>query len=84
MRDVVLYTRARCCLCDEALAVIERAGQRVDFQLSIVDIDGDPALVAAYGDTVPVVTVDGRMHAKYRVDEEAFVRRLGGGDGAAA
>ena len=84
MREVVFYTRARCCLCDEALAVIERAGRRVSFELSSVDIDGDPALVAAYGDKVPVVTVDGRLHAKYRVDEDAFVRRLVGPNGATA
>ena len=76
MRQVVFYTRERCCLCDEALLVVERVRSTLPFQLGIVDVDSQPSLVALYGDKVPVVTVDGRLHAKFRVDAEAFSRRL--------
>jgi hypothetical protein len=76
MRKVVFYTRTGCCLCDEALAVVEDARREADFALELVDIDRDDQLVALYGDKVPVVTVDGRMHAKYRVDRAALLRRL--------
>jgi len=76
MRQVVFYTRERCCLCDDAIAVVEHVRAMVPFSLSVVDIDTDPALVDLYGDKVPVVTVDGRLHAKYRVDADAFARRL--------
>jgi hypothetical protein len=78
MRQVTFYTRRRCCLCDDALAVVQAVQRRAPFSLSIVDIDKDPTLVEAYGHKVPVVMVDGRMHAKYRVDERWFLRRIAG------
>jgi glutaredoxin len=76
MRKVVFYTRRGCCLCDEALAVVEDARREVEFALEIIDIDDDDELVARYNDKVPVLTVDGRLHAKYRVDRAALLRRL--------
>ena len=36
-----------------------------------MDVDGDPALAAAYGDEVPVLLVNGRKAFKYRVDRGA-------------
>jgi hypothetical protein len=59
-----------------ALEVVERVRTREPFELEIIDIDTDPKWVALYGEEVPVVLVDGRKHAKYHIDEEAFVRRL--------
>jgi hypothetical protein len=76
VKQVVFYTRRRCCLCDTALAVVLATRREVDFALQVIDIDGDASLVARYGDKIPVVVVDGRMHAKYRVDAQAFRRRL--------
>ena len=76
MKQVTFYTRERCCLCHDALAVVEAVRRESPFSLSVVDIDGDATLVAQYGDKVPVVLVDGRMHAKYHVDAQAFARRL--------
>ena len=73
---VVVYSREDCCLCDEALAEIEKARGEVDFAVQIVDIDGDPALVARYGHEVPVVEVDGRKAFKFRVTSRELVRRL--------
>lgn len=76
MRVVELMTRAGCHLCDDAKAVLERVRRELPFELREVDVDGDPALAEAYGLEVPVVLVDGRKHAKYRVDEQALRRRL--------
>ena len=78
MREVVFYTRKGCCLCDDALAVVEAARREAPFALSIVDVDEDPSLVDRFGDKVPVVVVDGRIHAKYRVDEQTLLRRVRG------
>jgi glutaredoxin len=82
--EVVFYTRERCCLCDEALAVIQEAQRSRSFSLRIVDVDGDEALRRRYGEKVPVVVVDGRMHAKYRVDPRRFARRIDGATMSAA
>jgi glutaredoxin len=75
---VELYTRDGCHLCEDAKAVLEKVRGEVPFELREIDIDGDAALVERYGIEIPVIVVDGRKHAKYRVDEAAFRRRLAG------
>lgn len=71
-----LYSRKDCHLCDVAKGRIESAGRRVPFRLEIVDVDGDPELVARYNDRVPVVHVNGEEAFAYRVNERALVRKL--------
>ena len=44
--------------------------------LRVIDIDTDPRLVALYGWEIPVVVVDGRKHAKLRLDERRFADRI--------
>ncbi len=73
---VTIYSRPGCHLCDDAKAVIERVQRDVPFALEQVDIDGDAALTEKYGLEIPVILVDGRKHAKYRVDEGAFRKAL--------
>lgn len=73
---VELYTRAACHLCDDAKAVIERVRATRPFELRVIDIDTDPRLVALYGWEIPVVVVDGRKHAKLRLDERRFAERI--------
>jgi len=78
MRTVVLFTRASCHLCDDALAALERVRARRAFELRIVDLDdgAEPAKRAAYDWEVPVVELDGRKIMKYRVDEARLERLL--------
>jgi glutaredoxin len=74
--EVVLYTKADCSLCDEMKAVVAQVRAEVPFALTIVDIESDPALRAAYGFDIPVLVIDGRKAFKYRVDARALKRRL--------
>ena len=71
---VVVYTRDGCHLCDDAKAALARLG----VAYTDVDIDADPALTADYGDLVPVITVDGKEHGYWRVDEARLIKELGG------
>ncbi len=73
---LILYGRADCHLCHEMRAVVESVRAQVQFELDEVDVDGDPALVAAYGDMVPVLLVNGRRAFKYRVTGEELRARL--------
>jgi hypothetical protein len=73
---VELYSRAGCHLCEEAKAAIDRVRTLVPFELRVVDVDGDPALAARYGLEVPVILVDGRPHARYHLEEWAFLEEL--------
>jgi len=76
MRRVTLYTRAGCCLCDDVKRVLAEARRHVQFDYLEVDIDGDPELRRLYNDQVPVVAIDGVKAFKYRVDLEAFRKKL--------
>jgi hypothetical protein len=59
MTEIVLYGKAGCCLCDEARAAIAEVRGRRPFELTEVDVSLDPVLHAAYGERIPVVSVDG-------------------------
>lgn len=76
-RQVTVYSRENCHLCEVAIADVERvaADVGVDVALSLVDVDEDETLRRIYGDRVPHVVVDGRPRFSYRIDE-AELRRL--------
>ena len=74
--QVTLYTRARCCLCDDAKKVISSARPRADFDYTEIDVDSDPELVRLYGHEVPVIAINRRKAFKYRVDLNEFLKKL--------
>ena len=76
MIRITLYGRAGCTLCDEMHAVVEAVARDVPLALEMIDVDGDPALVAAYGMDVPVLHVNGREAFRHRVGEAALRARL--------
>ena len=76
MRDVVLYTKGGCCLCDDAKEALALAREKVDFALREIDIESDPALYAAHRYDIPVIEIDGRRAFKHRVTLRQLVERL--------
>ena len=74
-REVVLYGRDGCCLCDDARETLERVQAEQPFALAEVDIDTDDRLLRAYLGRIPVVTVDGVEAFELFVDESEL-RRL--------
>ena len=75
---VTLYTRAGCCLCDKAAALIEKVAADVPLTLEQIDVDQDPALQAAWGTKIPVVAIDGEVVIVSRVSEYWLRRSLAG------
>jgi len=75
---LTIYSRPGCHLCDEMKAVVTRAARRVPIDLEQVDISSDPELEALYGLEIPVLMVEGRKAAKYRICEEELLRLLSG------
>jgi len=73
---LTVYSRPGCHLCDEMKAVVQRVvrTQQAPFQIEEIDISTDPELEARYGLEIPVLLVDGRKVAKYRIDEQALKR----------
>lgn len=76
MPKVTLYTRAGCCLCDDAKRVLADARERSAFELEEIDIDNQPNLLVLYNDEVPVIAIDDRKAFKYRVDLREFLKKL--------
>jgi glutaredoxin len=76
MRTVTLYTKADCCLCDEALEVIERARRERRFEFVKVDISTESRLMERYGERIPVVLVDGVEEFEYRVDLDRLLSKV--------
>ena len=75
-RDVVVYSRKGCHLCEivkESLSKLERRG---GFQWREVDVDTDENLRRRFTDEVPVVFIDGRKAFKYTLDEGEFLKKL--------
>jgi hypothetical protein len=79
MRRVVIYTREGCCLCDDALAVLERVRTRHPgaFTIEAVDIESDDALLRRYLERIPVIEVDGAEAFELFVAEPELEQALG-------
>jgi hypothetical protein len=71
-REVVLYTRAGCGLCDEAGVMLRALSGELRFTVREVDIDRDPGAPADYDDAIPVIAVGGRVVSRAPVDQEAL------------
>lgn len=73
---LTIYSRPGCHLCDEMKAVVQRVARTIPLSLQEIDISTDAALDAQYGLEIPVLLVEGKKAAKYRVAEDALVRIL--------
>ena len=75
-RDVTLYTRPGCHLCEEAKAAIAPLILEFGAVLREVNIDEDSDLRERYGWDVPVIFIGVHKAAKHRVDLAQFRRQL--------
>lgn len=76
-RQLTLYTRANCPLCEEAADVLTDYSHWLP-QADEVDIDSDPQLVQQFNTCVPVVACDGKIRFRGRVDETLLHRLIEG------
>ena len=78
MIALTLYSRPGCHLCDDMKAVIARVAREhaVDVRLEEIDISTDADLESRYGTEIPVLLMNGRKVAKYRVTEGELTRML--------
>jgi glutaredoxin len=75
-REVTLYSRPGCHLCEEAKAAIAPLLREFRAVLREVNIDDDPHLKERYGWDVPVIFIGRHKAAKHRVDVAQFRRQL--------
>lgn len=75
---VVVYGRPGCHLCEVAEDVVARVCRAAGARWEVISVADDPQLLALYGELIPVVTVDGRQVAVYRVEEAELSAALRG------
>ena len=83
MIRLTLYTRPGCHLCDDMKAIVSRVAARVPLTLEEIDISRDPGLESQYGLEIPVLAIEGKKVAKYRIGEDELYRVLAGKAGGA-
>lgn len=75
-REVTLYTRPGCHLCEDAKTAIAPLLREFGASLHEVNIDEDAILEGRYGWDVPVIFIGAHKAAKHRIDVEQFRRQL--------
>jgi len=70
-KQLTLYSRSYCHLCDDLLAALEPLRSEFSFTVTVLDVDADPALEALYDELVPVLAAEGRELCHYFLDETA-------------
>ena len=84
---LTIYSRPECHLCDDMKAIVRRVTAGADQRgttLVEIDISGNGELESRYGLEVPVLLVNGKKAAKYRVTETELTRILEGAEAGGA
>ena len=76
MRKVTVISRTGCHLCEIAIDKIKLVKDQLQFELEIKLINDLPELEQAYGEQVPVIMIDNKIHDYWRVDIERFTKAI--------
>jgi thioredoxin-like negative regulator of GroEL len=72
MTQLTLYGRELCHLCYEMERAVQACCRDRPFELTVVDIDSDPELVARFGDSIPVLMAGDSVICRSFWDRAAF------------
>ena len=76
MRKVTVISRIGCHLCEIAIDKINLVKEQLQFDLEIKLINDLPELEKEYGEQVPVIMIDNKIHDYWRVDIERFTNAI--------
>jgi glutaredoxin len=77
LKEVVVYSRPGCHLCEEALkAIVALHGEGYRFELREVDIESDDRLLRDHLERIPVVEVDGEVVSELVFEDAGLRARL--------
>jgi glutaredoxin len=76
MKKVTVYSRTGCHLCEIAIDLIKSVKQENNFSLEIKLIDNNNELEKEYGEQVPVILIDEKVHDYWRVDLTRFTKAI--------
>ena len=73
---LTLYSRTWCHLCDEMLSGLQSLQSEQPFELTVIDVDSDPAREQRFGEWVPVLMHGDRELCHYHMDSAAVTDYL--------
>jgi glutaredoxin len=77
---LTIYSKPGCHLCDEMKSLVHRVisqqSRHDDIAVDEIDISNDQTLLDRYGIEIPVLLIDGKKVAKYRVSEVELTRMI--------
>jgi len=71
-----MFTRRGCHLCEEAWLLLQKEQQRYHYKLEVVDVDSQEELAVQFDNQVPVVTVNGQIRFRGRINPVLLTRLL--------
>ena len=78
-RQVILYTRPGCHLCEEAKQEMRAASCANEYTLQEINIESDPELLKRYQYDIPVIFVDGVEAFRHKLTSDEFRNRIRAG-----
>ncbi|HSE64195.1 MAG TPA: glutaredoxin family protein [Thermoanaerobaculia bacterium] len=76
MIRLTLYSRPGCHLCEEMRREVENLLGDLPHEWDVVDVDRDPELARRYGESIPILFVNGHLFAKIRLPSLSSKLRL--------
>ena len=76
MKKVKIYSRTGCHLCEIAIYRITSVKEELNFNLEVELIDSSIELQQEYGEQVPVILIDDKVHDYWRVDLDRFTKAI--------
>ena len=77
---LTIYSRPGCHLCDQMKSIVHRViakdGDEAGIEVDEIDISTDRELLDRYGLEIPVLMIDGKKVAKYRVSEQELTQMV--------
>lgn len=73
---LTLYSRTWCHLCDDMLSGLRQLQSGRHFDLTVIDVDSDPALERRFGEWVPVLMHGERELCHYHLDSAGITEYL--------
>lgn len=72
----VLYSRPGCGLCEDMLMELAALQEAAAFEVTVRDVDADPAIRVRYGHKIPVLLFAGELVCHGRLDPDEVHKAL--------
>ncbi|HMQ67878.1 MAG TPA: glutaredoxin family protein [Ignavibacteria bacterium] len=66
---MLLYSKPDCHLCEEMKIIVLKIRKENNFNFQVININEDKLLYEKYREKIPVLELNGRIIAKFRIDE---------------